>query len=249
MKFEFMKPLVVLFLISSGLFAQAPLEKKPNLFRLIYVDRPPTGSEIAAAEASDTSIEPVIYYFAPQIDRKAKQEFLPLALPIMRITNPISLPPGETLRLYSKPDPTTKFAEVVLNGESTVVALLRASRDKAFQDARVEVLDASSAVFPYGQMRIVNTTDQQIAVRAGNSIKRVDSGGVVTCKPTPVRRDTVPVLIQVEEGGIWHEIHSGATKVRSSNRVMILVANTTTASGKSLFSVEYLVETKPETTE
>lgn len=235
--------------MSTGLFAQAPVEKKPIFYRLLYVDRPPTGSEIATAEASDTPIEPMIYYFAPQIDRKAKQEFLPLLLPIMRLTNPISLPPGETLKLYSKPDPAAKFAEVALNGESTVVAMLRASRDKAFQDARIEVLDSSSTGFPYGQMRIVNTTNQQIAVKAGDTTKRLEAGGVVTCKPNPGRRDTVPILVLVEEGGIWREIHSGATKVRPSNRVMILVANTSTASGKHVFSVEYLVEAKPETIE
>lgn len=239
-----MRVLILILLAAAPIFAQTPPAAPPATFRVLYIDRRPTSAEVAAAETSDQPLEPTVYYLAPAGEKK-KPEFLPLFLPFSRLAAPVTLPSGTPLVLFSKPDPAAKFAEIPAGQKSDVVAVLRASRDQSFRDAKVQVLDASGGSFPYGQMRVVNATDRKIAVKTLDPAKQVEPGGVLTFKPTPGRRDTVPVLAGIEDSGTWREIHSGATKVRANNRVLLLVSGQGSPDGTSSYSVEYLAETAP----
>ncbi len=229
---------------AASLSAQTTPDKAPATYRVLYIDRPPTAAEVAAAEASGTSLEPTVYYLAPS-DEKKKPEFSPLFLPFSRLATPITLPADTPLTLFSKPDPASKFAEIPAGQKSEVVAVLRASRDQAFRNAKVQVLDASSTGFPFGQMRVINVTDHKIALKTLDPAKHVEPGGVITFQPTRGRRDTVPVLAGVEDRGVWKEIHSGATKVRPTNRTLLLVTGQSLPDGASSYSVEYLAEIAP----
>ncbi len=241
-----MRILILLVLAATSLAAQTPPAAPPVTFRVLYIDRRPTPAEVAAAEASDKPLEPTVYFLAPSAEKK-KPEFVPLFLPFSRLATPVTLPAGSPLVLYSKPDPSSKIAEISPGPRSDVVAVLRASRDQAFRDAKVQLLDASASGFPYGQMRVINLTDRKIAVKTLDPPKQVEPGGVLTFQPTPGRRDTVPVLAGVDDAGSWREIHSGATKVRPNNRVLLLVSGQSSPDGTSSYSVEYLAETAPAT--
>ncbi len=240
-----MRVLILILLAVAPLVAQTPPAAPPATFRVLYIDRRPTAAEVAAAEAADQPLEPTVFYLAPAGEKK-KLEFRPLFLPFSRLAAPVTLPAGSPLVLFSKPDPAAKFAEIPAGQKSEVVAVLRASRDQAFRDAKVQLLDAGSG-FPFGQMRVINATDRKIAVKTLDPPKQIEPGGVVTFKPTPARRDTVPVLAGVEDRGTWREIHSGATKVRPNNRVLLLVSGQSSPDGTPSYSVEYLAETAPET--
>ena len=240
-----MRVLILVLLAAAPLVAQTPPAAPPATFRVLYIDRRPTAAEVAAAEASGQPLEPTVFYLAPAGEKK-KPEFLPLFLPFSRLATPVTLPAGSPLVLFSKPDPAAKIAEIPANQKSDVVAVLRASRDLAFRDAKVQLLDASGSGFPFGQMRVINATDRKIAVKTLDPPKQVEPGGVLTFQPTPGRRDTVPVLAGVEEHGTWREIHSGATKVRPNNRVLLLVSGQSSPDGTPSYSVEYLAESAPE---
>jgi hypothetical protein len=239
---------IVLFLVStSALFAQTAPEKSPVTYRLLYVDRPPTAKEVAAAESSGIPLEPTVYYLAaPESGQKQKTEFLPLSMPFARLTSSVSLPAGMPLSLYSKPDPALKIADILPGEKTQIIAVLSASRDKAFHDAKVQILDASAGGFPFGQMRIINASDRKVAVKTLDPLKTLEPGGVVTFQPKPGRRDTVPVIAGIEENGKWREIHSGAAKVRGDNRVLLLVSGATSMTGRASYSIEYLSETTPK---
>ena len=239
-----MRVLILVLLAAAPLVAQTPPAAPPATFRVLYIDRRPTAAEVAAAEAADQPLEPTVFYLAPAGEKK-KPEFLPLFLPFSRLATPVTLPAGSSLVLFSKPDPAAKFAEIPAGQKSDVLAVLRASRDQGFRDAKVQLLDASGSGFPFGQMRAINATDRKIAVKTLDPPKQVEPGGVVTFKPTPGRRDTVPVLAGVEDRGTWREIHSGATKVRPNNRVLLLVSGQSSPEGTPSYSVEYLAETAP----
>lgn len=236
---------ILFFLISTSLLLAQSAADKPTVgYRLLYVDRPPTAAEVAAAEASDKPLEPTIYYLAANAEGK-KPEFVPLFLPFSRLTSPVSLPAGSPLSLYSAASPGSKIAEISPGSNTQVIAVLKASRDQSFRDAKVEVLDASEKGFPFGQMRILNTSDRRVAIKTLDPVKQIEPGGAITFRPTPGRRDTVPVLAGVEEQGEWREFHSGATKVRANNRILLLVTGQTAPDGTHAYAVEYLAETAP----
>lgn len=239
-----MRILLLVILVTGSLPAQSAPENPLATCRILYVDRPPTGAEVAAAESANQPLEPTVYYLAPSSE-KMKPEFVPLFLPFSRLTSPVTLPAGASLGLYSKPDPSAKFAEISPGGKMQVVAVLRASRDQSFRDAKVEILDTSGTGFPFGQMRVINASDRKVAIKTLDPMKVVEAGGVLTFRPTPGRRDTVPVFAGVQVGGDWREIHSGATKVRANNRVLLLISGQTSPDGKPTYSVEYLPESAP----
>lgn len=244
MKSEPMRILLLFFLAAGLLPAQSAPENPPTTCRILYVDRPPTAEEVAAAESSNQPLEPTVYYLAPSAE-KTKPEFVPLFLPFSRLTSPVTLPAGSPLGLYSKPDTSAKFAEISPDDKKQVVAVLRASRDQAFRDAKVEILDTSEAGFPFGQMRVINASDRKAAIKTLDPAKVIEAGGVLTFRPTAGRRDTVPVFAGVQEGSDWREIHSGATKVRANNRVLLLISGKTLPDGKRTYAVEYLAESAP----
>ncbi len=121
-----MRILILLIFAVTSLAAQTPPAAPPVTFRVLYIDRPPTPAEVAAAEASDTPLEPTAYYLATSEGAK-KPQFTPLFLPFSRLATPVTLPAETPLALYSKPDPSSKFTEISPGTKSDVVAVLRAS--------------------------------------------------------------------------------------------------------------------------
>lgn len=235
-----MKMPSIIFCLILAVASAAKAGKPDSTVRILYIDRPPTAQEIKASETSGQPLEPTIFCLVPGGENK-KPEFLPIPLPFARLSQPIKVSPGEKLILCSKPELSAQFAEIPVGVVESSVAVLHASRDKGFSGARVGLLDSSDAGFPWGHLRVINTTSLPVAVRTLEDPKQVPPGGSVSFEPKRARRNTVPVLVGVREESGWKEIHSGATRLKDESRTTILVSG---AGG--LFSAEYLVETKPE---
>ncbi len=237
-----MKQLVLLLLVAASLNAQPVSEDPLVSLRILYVDRPPTPAEVAAAESSGKPLEPTIYFLAPSIPGKSP-EFSPLLLPFSRLSDPVTLPAGSPLSLFAKPELSSKFAQVDAGKRSEVLAVLKASRAQDFRDAKLRILDTSGPGFPPGHLRVINLSDMPISVKTLDPLKQIPPGETLTFQPTPGRRNTVPLVVSVNNQGVWREFHAGAAKLSETTRVTVLVTGQASWERGSPYSVEYLSET------
>lgn len=249
MKMRYYIPMAVFALLhsSASLVAQQSPVEPQTTFTVLLIDRPATEAESAGAEGSVKSLDPTVYYRAPTVRGGGDVSFLPLVLPVNRPANPVALPKGQPLELFSKPSADARITSISPPAGSAVTILLRASRDKAFGNAKTTVLNTEETAFPFGTMRIINTSDRPVSVKTIDSSIVIEPGETRNISPARARRDNVPFSVAVQDG-IWKEIDSSSIKLPADQRATLLITSAADDRQRTHYDVVALTDVRREPT-
>ncbi len=247
MKMRYYIPMAVLALLhpSASLSAQPSPVEPQTIFTVLLIDRPATDAESAGAEGSAKSLDPTVYYRAPVVRGSGDVSFLPLVLPVNRPANPVALPKGQPLELFSKPSADARITSISSPTGSAATVLLRASRDKGFVNAKTSVLDADEMAFPFGSMRVINAIDRPASLKTIDSSVVIAPGETRNLSPARARRDSVPFSVAVQDG-VWREIDSSAIKLPADQRATLLITAAEDARQRTQYDVIALIDVRRE---
>ncbi|PTX96053.1 hypothetical protein DB345_09630 [Spartobacteria bacterium LR76] len=221
---------------------QSPVEPQ-TIFTVLLIDRPTTEAESAGAEGTVKSLDPTVYYRAPTVRGGGDVSFLPLVLPVNRPANPVALPKGQPLELFSKPSADARITSISPSAGSAVTILLRASRDKGFVNAKTTVLNTEETAFPFGTMRVINASDRPVSLKNIDSSVVIEPGETRNISPARARRDNVPFSVAVQDG-IWKEIDSSSIKLPADQRATLLITSAADARQRTHYDVVALIDVR-----